>query len=96
MANSNSTDNKPLAILRKSAGLSRNKAAVMLDVGLTTLARYENGENDVPFGVGENMAVLYNTTFENIRAAIQKTKKLFVPAKLKKFDKKGVSHYDQQ
>ena len=90
MANSNSIDNKPLAALRKSAGLSRNKAAVMLDVGLTTLARYENGENDVPFGVGENMAVLYNTTFENIRTAIQKTKKLFVPAKLKKIDKKVV------
>ena len=45
-------DRAPLAKLRAGAGLSRNAAAVGLHVGLTTLQRYENGENDVPFGVG--------------------------------------------
>lgn len=65
---------KPLALLREKAGFSRNKAAVLLDVGLTTLARYENGDNDVPFGVGERMAVLYNTAFDNVRFAIRDTK----------------------
>ena len=67
---------RPLAELRQSAGLSRNKAAVLLDIGLTTLGRYESGENDVPFGVGERMAVIYNAAFEDVRLAIQNTKGL--------------------
>ena len=67
---------KPLVLLRKNVGLSRNKAAVMLDIGLTTLARYENGDNDVPFGVGEKMAVLYAVPFDKVRFAIKDTKEM--------------------
>ena len=67
---------KPLVFLRKNAGLSRNKAAVLLDVGLTTLTRYENGDNDVPFGVGEKMTLLYKVPFDDVRVAISDTKKL--------------------
>lgn len=67
---------KPLVFLRKNAGFSRNKAAVLLDVGLTTLTRYENGDNDVPFGVGEKMTVLYKVPFDDVRLAISDTKKL--------------------
>lgn len=69
-------NNTPLAFLRKKAGLSRNKAAVLLNVGLTTLARYENGDNDVPFGIGEKMTILYNVPFETVRFAIRDTKKI--------------------
>lgn len=76
MAKSNSYENKPLATIRKTAGLSRNAAAVYLGIGLTTLTRYENGDNDVPFGIGEKMAVLYKTLFENIRNAIRETKEI--------------------
>lgn len=76
MAKSISYENKPLAVLRKAAGLSRNAAAVYLGIGLTTLTRYENGENDMPFGVGEKMAVLYNTLFENVRNAVRETKEI--------------------
>ena len=76
MAKSNSHENKPLAVIRKAAGFSRNAAAVYLGIGLTTLTRYENGDNDVPFGIGEKMAVLYKTLFENIRNAIRETKEI--------------------
>ena len=76
MAVSKNEKIKPLVILRKNVGLSRNKAAVMLDIGLTTLTRYENGDNDVPFGVGEKMAVLYKVPFEDVRFAIRDTKEL--------------------
>lgn len=76
MPQSNNGIDKPLVVLRKNAGLSRNKAAVLLDIGLTTLTRYENGDNDVPFGVGENMAIIYNIPFENIRFAVRDTKML--------------------
>ena len=67
---------KPLVFLRKNAGYSRNKAAVLLDVGLTTLTRYENGDNDVPFGVGERMTELYKVPFEDVRFAIRDTKEM--------------------
>ena len=66
-------DRTPLARLRSKAGLSRNKAAVELDVGFNTLGRYELGENDVPMGVAEKMAVLYSITFDELRAAVAKT-----------------------
>lgn len=66
----------PLAVLRANAGYSRNKAAVLLDIGLTTLTRYENGENDVPFGVGERMTELYKVPFEDVRFAIRDTKEM--------------------
>ena len=76
MTNSKYENSKPLVILRRNAGYSRNKAAVLLDIGLTTLTRYENGDNDVPFGVGEKMTLLYNVPFEKVRVAIRDTKEL--------------------
>ena len=76
MTNSKYENYKPLVFLRKKAGYSRNKAAVLLDIGLTTLTRYENGDNDVPFGVGEKMTVLYNVPFEDVRFAIRDTKEM--------------------
>ena len=91
MANSSSCDNKPLAVLRKNAGYSRNAAAVYLGIGLTTLARYENGDNDVPFGVGEKMAVLYGTLFENVRNAIRETKELVTDNEKEQAQKKGIN-----
>ena len=77
MTNSRYENLKPLVILRRNAGYSRNKAAVLLDIGLTTLTRYENGDNDVPFGVGEKMTLLYKVPFEKVRFAIRDTKKLY-------------------
>ena len=91
MANSSSCDNKPLAVLRRNAGYSRNAAAVYLGIGLTTLARYENGDNDVPFGVGEKMAVLYSTLFENVRNAIRETKELVIDNDKEQAQKKGLN-----
>ena len=76
MASSKNEKIRPLVILRKNVGLSRNKAAVLLDIGLTTLTRYENGDNDVPFGVGEKMAVLYAVPFDRVRFAIRDTKEM--------------------
>ena len=76
MTNSKYENSKPLVILRKKAGFSRNKAAVLLDIGLTTLTRYENGDNDVPFGIGEKMTVLYNVPFDDVRFAIRDTKEM--------------------
>ena len=66
-------DRTPLASLRANAYLSRNEAAVRLHVGVTTLARYENGANDVPMGVAEKMAILYQVPFDAIREAVART-----------------------
>ena len=66
-------DRTPLASLRANACLSRNEAAVRLRVGVTTLARYENGANDVPMGVAEKMAILYQVPFDAIREAVART-----------------------
>ena len=66
-------DRTPLASLRANAYLSRNEAAVRLRVGVTTLARYENGANDVPMGVAEKMAILYQVPFDAIREAVART-----------------------
>jgi len=63
-------DRTPLASLRANAYLSRNEAAVKLHVGVTTLARYENGTNDVPMGIAEKMAILYQVPFDAIREAV--------------------------
>ena len=66
-------DRTPLASLRANACLSRNEAAVRLRVGVTTLARYENGTNDVPMGIAEKMAILYQVPFDAIRNAVART-----------------------
>jgi hypothetical protein len=47
----------------------------MLDIGVNTLGRYESGINDVPMGLAEKMASLYNVPFDDIRAAIADTAK---------------------
>ena len=66
-------DRQPLAKIRAAAGLSRNEAAVQLHVGVTSLQRYETGGNDIPFGVAERMAALYQVPFEDVRQAINET-----------------------
>ena len=74
-------DRTPLAAIRAKSGLSRNEAAVILDVGLTTLARYESGTNDVPMGVAEKMATIYRVPFDDIRAAVAETSNEPIPAR---------------
>lgn len=64
----------PLAALRAGAGLSRNAASVTLHVGMSTLQRYEEGQNDVPLGVCELMAELYQVPFDDVRRAVRETK----------------------
>ena len=63
-------DRTPLASLRANAYLSRNEAAVRLRVGVTTLAWYENGVNDVPTGGAEKMAILYQVPLDVMREAV--------------------------
>ena len=81
MARWDDSERTPLALLRAKAALSRNEAAVKMEVGLTTLARYENGINDVPMGVAEQMATLYDVPFEEIRAAVLETKAIVAKEK---------------
>ena len=76
MARWNNEDRTPLALLRAQAGFTMNEAAVLMQLGLITLARYEKGLTDVPFGIGEQMAVLYKVPFETIRQAVLATKKI--------------------
>ncbi len=68
-------DRTPLALLRFNAGYTREQAAVNMKMGLITLAKYESGMNDIPFGIGEQMAKLYGVSFEDIRQAVLATKK---------------------
>ena len=67
-------DRTPLALLRYNAGYSRDQAAVLMEISSSTLANYERGLKDVPFGMGEKMSVLYNCSFEDIRQAVSVTK----------------------
>ena len=68
-------DRTPLALLRAKRGLTRTEASVIMGIGMITLARYETGASDLPFGIGEQMAKLYNVSFEDIRQAVLATKK---------------------
>lgn len=75
MARWNNNDRSPLAMLRVKAGYTQAEASVKMHIGMISLARYENGTNDITFGIGEQMARLYNVSFEDIRQAIIQTKK---------------------
>ena len=59
-----------LAKLRNKTGLSREKAAVLMDISGLTLARYENGINDVPMRIADKMTKLYGVNIEEIRNAV--------------------------
>ena len=61
-------DRTPLAAIRANSGLTRTQAAVLLDVALNTLGRYESGY-EIPLDVAEDMATLYNVSFDDIRSA---------------------------
>ena len=74
MARWNNEDRSPLARLRVNAGYTQAEASVLMHLGMISLARYENGINDVTFGIGEQMAKLYKVPFEEIRQAIIATK----------------------
>ena len=63
-------ERKPLAKLRAKAGLSQTEASVKLGISITTLVRYESGTHDLSIRLGEQMAVLYGVTFDEIRAAV--------------------------
>ena len=67
-------DRTPLAQLRARAGFSMEKAAILIGVTSRTLARYENGINDIPLGIAENIAKLYNAPFDELRKAARDTK----------------------
>ena len=75
MARWKDEDRSPLARLRANAGYTQAEASVLMHLGMISLARYENGINDVTFGIGEQMAKLYNVPFEEIRQAVIATKK---------------------
>lgn len=59
----------PLAQLRANAGLTRTQASVLLDVALNTLGRYETGQSELPLDIAEDMTLLYNVPFDDIRTA---------------------------
>ncbi len=69
-------DKTPLAKLRAKAGFTREEAAAILKVVMMTLYRYERGKTDIPLGVAENMATLYNIPFDELRKAARETKSI--------------------
>ena len=62
-------DRTPLGVIRANAGLTRTQAAVLLDVALNTLGRYETGQGEIPLDIAEDMATLYKVPFDDIRKA---------------------------
>ena len=68
------SDRTPLAQIRANTGISGEKAAAQLGIVMATLYRYENGVTDIPLGVAENMATLYQIPFDEIREAARATK----------------------
>ena len=69
-------DKTPLAKLRSKAGFTREDAAAILNIVMMTLYRYERGKTDIPLGVAENMADLYNVPFDELRKAARETKSM--------------------
>ena len=69
----------PIGNIRTNAGYSRETAANIMNLSLSTMIRYETGSSDIPIGVAEEMAVLYqvpfDTIFDTIREAIKATKR---------------------
>ena len=61
-----SNEQTPLALIRIKAGLSRDKAAVLLGVAPNTLLRYEHGKNDIGLAIIDGMTSLYGAPFEEI------------------------------
>ena len=59
--------------IRSQSGLSMEKAAILMDITSRTLARYENGVNDVPMRIAEQMSKLYKVPFEEVRQAVMET-----------------------
>ncbi len=70
----NNSDRTALGIIRANAGYSREKAAAIMDISISSLIRYEDGTNDIPIGIVEEMAVIYHVPFDDLREAIKKTK----------------------
>ena len=64
----------PLGNIRANVGYSRETAANIMKLSLSTMVRYEAGSSDIPIGVAEEMAVLYQVPFDTIREAIKNTK----------------------
>ena len=67
-----------LASLRARAGLSRDKAAVMLGVAPNTLLRYEHGKNDIGLAVIDAMTILYGVSFEEVCRAARNVRRFKV------------------
>jgi len=59
-----------LARLRTNKGLSREKAAVLMNISGLTLARYENGITDLPMKIADKMTKLYGVQIEEIKNAV--------------------------
>lgn len=70
----NNNDRTALGVIRANAGYSREKAAAIMDMSISSLIRYEDGTNDIPIGIVEEMAVIYHVPFDDLREAIKKTK----------------------
>ena len=70
----NDDDRTMLAKIRAQSGFSMEKAAALMVITSRTLARYENGVNDVPMGIAEQMTTIYKVPFENVRQAVIATK----------------------
>lgn len=70
----NDDDRTMLAKIRAQSGFSMEKAAALMGITSRTLARYENGVNDVPMGIAEQMTTIYKVPFENVRQAVIATK----------------------
>ena len=68
------SDRSPLGNLRAGAGYSREAVAAALKLSLSTMVRYETGNTDIPIGIVEDMATLYNVSFDTLREAIKETK----------------------
>ena len=70
----NDEDRSALALIRYNAGYTIETAAVAMGMTSRTLARYENGVNDIPMSIAEKMATTYKVPFDAIREAVSKVR----------------------
>ena len=68
------SDRSPLGNIRANAGYSREAVAAAMNLSLSTVVRYETGSSDIPIGIAEDMATLFNIPFDELREAIKATK----------------------
>lgn len=81
MSQSTDSEKMPLALLRIKAGMSCQEASIAMKIGIDRLDGFETGLCAVPSEIAKEMARIYCVSSEEVRDAIEETRKILTPTK---------------